>query len=191
VGILPRGDAFLARVFDDGEDFKRMDFGVEEVSSTAQWVLDAKDFNERKRLRESPEAIFQRITADKKTKSEVEELSPAEASREDGNSAFRAGKYREAVDWYTKAIELESAKAVAYSNRAMAYLKLECFAEAESDATEALELDSKNVKAMFRRGCAREAMGLMEQAKEDFKCVLELDDKNSAAKKRLAALQEG
>ena len=33
-----KGDAFLARVFDDGEGFKRMDFRLPEVSSSAQWV---------------------------------------------------------------------------------------------------------------------------------------------------------
>lgn len=74
----------MARVYDNGEDFKRLDFAVEEVSSTAQWVLDAKEFNERKRLRESPQAILERLQSSKKGKNKVEELSPAEASRVDG-----------------------------------------------------------------------------------------------------------
>ncbi len=33
-----QGDAFLARVFDNEDEFKRMDFTLREVSSGAPWV---------------------------------------------------------------------------------------------------------------------------------------------------------
>ncbi len=32
------GDAFIGRTFDNGDDFKRLDFTVSEVSSSAAWV---------------------------------------------------------------------------------------------------------------------------------------------------------
>ena len=32
------GDAFLARVFDNEDDFERLDFTLQEVSSSAPWV---------------------------------------------------------------------------------------------------------------------------------------------------------
>jgi hypothetical protein len=32
------GDAFLARVFDNEDDFERLDFTLREVSSSAAWV---------------------------------------------------------------------------------------------------------------------------------------------------------
>ena len=32
------GDAFIGRTYDNGDDFKRLDFTVSEVSSSAPWV---------------------------------------------------------------------------------------------------------------------------------------------------------
>ena len=32
------GDAFIGRTYDNGDDFKRLDFKVSEVSSSAAWV---------------------------------------------------------------------------------------------------------------------------------------------------------
>ena len=40
---------FMARVFDNEDDFKRLDFSLQEVSSTAAWVKEAYAQNERKR----------------------------------------------------------------------------------------------------------------------------------------------
>lgn len=40
--VLPNvqvnGDAFIGRTFDNGDDFRRFDFKVSEVSSSAAWV---------------------------------------------------------------------------------------------------------------------------------------------------------
>lgn len=44
-----RGDAFLARVMDNGDDFERQDFDVAEVSSDAAWVKEAAAQNAEKR----------------------------------------------------------------------------------------------------------------------------------------------
>lgn len=44
-----KGDAFLARVRDDGDDFERLDLLLSEVSSAADWVQAARRQNERKR----------------------------------------------------------------------------------------------------------------------------------------------
>lgn len=43
-----RGDAFLARVFDNEEHFERQDFTLAEVSSSAAWV------KVRRRVRMAP-----------------------------------------------------------------------------------------------------------------------------------------
>lgn len=32
------GDAFIGRTYDNGDDFRRLDFKVSEVSSSAAWV---------------------------------------------------------------------------------------------------------------------------------------------------------
>lgn len=44
-----KGDAFLARVMDNGDDFERLDLCLDEVSSGAPWVQQARQQNERKR----------------------------------------------------------------------------------------------------------------------------------------------
>ena len=56
-----RGDAFLARVLDDGERFERRDLTVADVSSTADWVRAAAAQNERKRREESADVKLSRI----------------------------------------------------------------------------------------------------------------------------------
>jgi len=44
-----KGDAFLARVMDNGDDFERLDLTLDEVSSGAPWVQQARQQNGRKR----------------------------------------------------------------------------------------------------------------------------------------------
>ena len=44
--------------------------------------------------------------------------------KSDGNAAFQAGAFEEAVKAYTQAIEADPACAVYWSNRALAYLKV-------------------------------------------------------------------
>lgn len=56
-----RGDAFLARVLDDGDRFRRLDLTTAEMSSSASWVRSAFAQNERKRRAEAPEVTLQRL----------------------------------------------------------------------------------------------------------------------------------
>lgn len=54
--------------------------------------------------------------------------------------------YHEAVDEYSKAIELDPSNAVYHSNRSFAHLRLEEYGSAAVDATKAIELDPKYAK---------------------------------------------
>ena len=47
-----------------------------------------------------------------------------------GNDAFKNQRYEEAIDFYTKAIELDSSDVSFYSNRAACYLNLKKYDEA-------------------------------------------------------------
>ena len=78
----------------------------------------------------------------------------AEAFKEDGNAAFRAGRYDDAVRQYGAAIQLRPQAAVYHANRAMAYLKLGSYGAAEADCDAALKLEL-SAKALLRRGSAR------------------------------------
>ncbi|XP_064632821.1 RNA polymerase II-associated protein 3-like [Lineus longissimus] len=107
-----------------------------------------------------------------------------------GNQCFKAGKYNEAVECYTKGIQCDSYNAVLPANRAMALLKQEKFGAAEFDCTESLLLDPTYVKAYSRRGAARLALGKLHKAKEDFEQVLKLEPKNKQAEKELEKINK-
>ena len=53
------------------------------------------------------------------------------AERERGNEEFQKGNFAGAVKCYTKCLGLKVGNTVAFSNRAMAYLKLKEFSRAE------------------------------------------------------------
>jgi len=55
-------------------------------------------------------------------------------------------KYLEAVDFYTKAIDLNPGVASYYGNRSIAHLRTEAFGYALQDASKALELDKNYIK---------------------------------------------
>lgn len=61
-----QGDAFLGRVFDNEDDFERLDFTLKEVTSSATWVQEAAAQNEAKRKGDSAESILQRMQASSK-----------------------------------------------------------------------------------------------------------------------------
>ena len=52
-----------------------------------------------------------------------------ELERQDGNKAFEAGNFSEAVKCYTRALSLNPRLALVFSNRAMAYLRLKVWAQ--------------------------------------------------------------
>ena len=117
-----------------------------------------------------------------------EAKTAAESSKEEGNIAFKAGRYEEAVKRYTEAIQLNPRNAVYFSNRAMAYLKLGRYTAAEADCDDALEIDSTLVKALLRRGSAQLAQGRLMEAKADFERVLTLEPRNRQALDELKRL---
>jgi tetratricopeptide (TPR) repeat protein len=99
----------------------------------------------------------------------------AEEFKASGNDAFKAGKWLEAVDWYTKAIGLEPEDRVYYSNRSAAYLKLgDAKSKALKDAEKCMELGFDWPKAYSRLGAAQHALRRYEAALETFQVTYEL-----------------
>jgi tetratricopeptide (TPR) repeat protein len=62
------------------------------------------------------------------------------AERERGNQAFKSGDFQLAAKLYTKCIGIKVRNYVAFSNRAMAYLKMKEYARAEIDTNCALSM---------------------------------------------------
>ena len=97
--------------------------------------------------------------------------NPAEGGTYDeirarGNEFFSQKQFAAALACYTRCLESkESLKApTVYSNRAMAFLKLKQFANAEADCFEALLIRPTHVKSLHRRAVARLHLGKLRGA---------------------------
>ncbi|KAJ3015898.1 RNA polymerase II-associated protein 3 [Thoreauomyces humboldtii] len=108
--------------------------------------------------------------------------------KEKGNAWFKKGDYKRAITCYTKSMAFDTSNAILPVNRAMAYLKLDKFQEAEKDCSTGLALDAKSLKALWRRGIARRELGKFKESQKDFEQALVLDPSNKAVKEDLAKL---
>lgn len=95
----------------------------------------------------------------------LKELEDEERQR--GNNHYKAGNFPEAIKCYTRCIGIDSKSAVVFSNRAMTYLKMKDWAEAEEDATSAIEINPWHVKSYQRRATARTSLGKLRSALKD------------------------
>ncbi|XP_020520546.1 RNA polymerase II-associated protein 3 isoform X2 [Amborella trichopoda] len=118
-----------------------------------------------------------------------EDTPNATSEKELGNDYFKQKKYAHAIECYSRSIAL-SPSAVAYANRAMAYLKTRRYEEAENDCTEALNLDDRYVKAYSRRATARKELGKLHASIEDAEFALRLEPNNQELKKQYAEIKE-
>ncbi|XP_015874894.3 uncharacterized protein LOC107411756 isoform X1 [Ziziphus jujuba] len=110
-------------------------------------------------------------------------LPDAASEKELGNEYFKQKKFKEAIDCYSRSIAL-SPTAVAFANRAMAYLKIKSYQEAENDCTEALNLDDRYIKAYSRRATARKELGKLKECLEDAEFAMRLEPHNQEIKKQ-------
>lgn len=111
-------------------------------------------------------------------------------AKQKGNEHFAKQQWAEAVGCYSSAHISDPTEPTYPLNRAMAYIKLNKFIDAERDCTTALSLSPNNVKALYRRATARMGAGKLQEAKQDYEEVLRLDPKNVEAKAGLAKAQQ-
>ncbi|OBZ82434.1 RNA polymerase II-associated protein 3 [Choanephora cucurbitarum] len=104
----------------------------------------------------------------------------AEAEKAKGNDYFVKKDYANAIQHYGQAIQLNPTVPVYFVNRAMAYLKLNRFLEAEKDCTQGLLLQPKNVKALWRRGIALKGLGRVNEARKDLEHALTIEPNNKS-----------
>ena len=129
-------------------------------------------------------------------------MEEAERLKEEGNAAFRAKKFDEAVRLYGAAIAASPAPvSVYFSNRAAAFLLQNKLDEALADARESVRLDPSNSKGFLRVGKALYALGKYSeaiidgferalQAKPDEKTRQEAEDMMKKAKAAMPGLDE-
>lgn len=117
-----------------------------------------------------------------KTPQELKYIS--EYERLKGNECYKVGEYVEAIEFYTKSIMMLPC-ASAYTNRSIAYMKINNYERAEDDATEAININSEqfNFKAYLRRGQARFKRGWNLHAIQDYDEALRIKPENLEALK--------
>ena len=114
----------------------------------------------------------------------------AQACKQKGNEAFGKKQYAEAVGHYSAAMWADPNEPTYPLNRALAYIKLGKFIDAEQDCSTALEISPGNVKALYRRATAKVGSENLVSAVSDFKLVLQLDPTNAEAKAGLAKARQ-
>ncbi len=82
-------------------------------------------------------------------KSSSKAIESAEKNKNEGNTFYKAGKYRESIDFYTKAIELCPNNASYYGNRAAAYIMIKKYKEAIEDSKASTSIDDSFVKVIY------------------------------------------
>lgn len=113
-------------------------------------------------------------------------LQMAQGLKNLGNDAFKRGKFDEAIERYSEAIEACPKNFVVdlgtfYQNRAAAYEQLQKWSSVRDDCTLALENNSRYVKALMRRARANEYLNEFFASLEDVTaaCILESFQNNS------------
>ncbi|CAI8014327.1 Serine/threonine-protein phosphatase 5, partial [Geodia barretti] len=110
-----------------------------------------------------------------------EYAAKAETMKNKANEFFKSQRYQEAIEWYSKAIDLDPSIAVYYGNRSFAHLKMESYGYALSDATTALDIDRTYIKGYYRRASANMALGKFKKALTDFEAVKKARPKDQDA----------
>jgi stress-induced-phosphoprotein 1 len=84
--------------------------------------------------------------------------------KEKGNAALTAGKFDEAIQAYSEAINLDGSNHVLFSNRSAAYLKAGRLPEALADAEKTIQLNASWPKGYSRKGAVLFALEKFDEA---------------------------
>jgi len=99
--------------------------------------------------------------------------------KEDGNAAFKLGRYQEAYNLYTDALNVDphnkSANTKLHFNKATVAAKLGRLNESISECTEALKLDENYLKALLRRATCFMELQNYEEAVRDYEKACKID----------------
>lgn len=110
----------------------------------------------------------------------------ADEAKAKGNAAFSAGRFDDAIRYFSEAIDLAPTNHVLYSNRSAAYASLHRYAEALADGRKTVEIKPDWSKGYSRLGAAHVGLGDYEEAIAAYQKGLDLDPSNEALKSGLA-----
>ncbi|GJQ09393.1 hypothetical protein GpartN1_g1184.t1 [Galdieria partita] len=123
------------------------------------------------------------LLASSRVSLQEQEKSKDMSLKEQGNSFFRNGRFHQAVDAYTQALESTDpsdyvSRTILLSNRSQCLLALQKYDLAVEDCTKALEYMPTHSKSYFRRGQALELLGNNEAALNDYQIAAKLEPKS-------------
>ncbi|XP_030639816.1 small glutamine-rich tetratricopeptide repeat-containing protein alpha [Chanos chanos] len=119
-----------------------------------------------------------------------EQIAEAERLKTDGNEHMKVENFSAAVEFYSKAIQINPRNAVYYCNRAAAYSKLGNYAGAVQDCELAIGIDPNYSKAYGRMGLALASLNKHTEAVSYYKKALELDPDNETYKSNLKIAEQ-
>ncbi|MBN3306523.1 SGTA protein, partial [Amia calva] len=119
-----------------------------------------------------------------------EEAAEAERLKTEGNDQMKVENFSAAVEFYSKAIEINPRNAVYFCNRAAAYSKLGNYAGAVQDCEQAIAIDPNYSKAYGRMGLALASLNKHTEAVSYYKKALELDPENETYKSNLKIAEQ-
>lgn len=112
------------------------------------------------------------------------------AERELGNEDYKNGNFNSAIKHYTKCLGMKVKNYIAFSNRALAYIKLKEYIRAEADCNCALSIEPTHIKSLLRRATVRSALCKYRAAIRDLNHILEIDPTNKQARSDLQKTKE-
>ncbi|KAE8876842.1 hypothetical protein PF005_g4013 [Phytophthora fragariae] len=134
-----------------------------------------------------------------------EKIAEATKLKAKGTEHFKAKQFDIAAATYTQAASymedmydvaeddkktMKQLQTTCFLNAAMAYLKVENYAETVATATKALNNEPTNVKALYRRGVGRMHLNDLERAKEDLLAAGKQDPTNREVRRELEVLKK-
>ncbi|KAI0533676.1 hypothetical protein GGR58DRAFT_485564 [Xylaria digitata] len=106
-----------------------------------------------------------------------------------GNNAMAAKNFDEAIDAFTKAIELAPENHVLYSNRSAAYASKKDWTNALADAEKTTQIKADWPRGWGRKGAALHGSGDLVGAVDAYEEGLKLDPNNAGLKSSLASVR--
>jgi len=103
----------------------------------------------------------------------------ADALKAQGNAAFSAQNYEDAVKYFSQAIDIDGSNHVLYSNRSAAYASLHQYSNALKDAKKCVEVKPDWAKGYSRLGAAYYGLEEWEDAIKAYEDGLRIDPSNA------------
>jgi tetratricopeptide (TPR) repeat protein len=97
------------------------------------------------------------------------------------NKYYEKGRYDDAIEDYTRALQVNPNDPVAYYDRANAYYRKGQYDRAVEDYTKAVEINPQDEEAYFNRGLAYFSLGRFEEAAGDYSRAIEIDPQDADA----------